>query len=83
MRRIAMTMMDWLKKLDGFLSLNDRNILDHVGKISHQMAKQLAEQEYKHFHQQRLADETSQAGKVLEDLTKLADKISKEKKDLN
>lgn len=31
---------DWLAtKLDGFLSLNDRNILDHGGKISHQMAK--------------------------------------------
>jgi hypothetical protein len=43
MRRIAMTMADWLNKLDGFLSLNDRNILDHTGKISHQIAKQQAE----------------------------------------
>jgi hypothetical protein len=39
MRRIAMTMADWVKKLDGFLSLNDRNILDHAGKVSHQLAK--------------------------------------------
>jgi hypothetical protein len=39
MRRISMTMADWFKKLDGFLALNDRNVLDHAGKISHQMAK--------------------------------------------
>jgi hypothetical protein len=53
MRRIPMQMGDWVKKLDGFLQLNDRDILDHAGKVSHQMAKQLAEQEYDKFHQQR------------------------------
>ena len=53
MRRIPMHMNDWVKKLDGFLQLNDRDILDHAGKVSHQMAKQLAEQEYDKFHQQR------------------------------
>jgi len=46
MRRVPMYMKDWLKKLDAFLSLNDRNILDHAGKISHEMAKELAEKEY-------------------------------------
>lgn len=73
MRRIAMTMTDWLKKLDGFLSLNDRNILDHAGKVSHQIAKQQAEQEYQQFHQQRLQNETLQADKGVEYLTKIAD----------
>lgn len=53
MRRIPMTMNDWVKKLDGFLQLNDRDILNHAGKVSHQMAKQLAEQEYDKFHLQR------------------------------
>ncbi len=43
MRRIPMTMADWITKLDGFLTLNDRDILSHAGKISHQMAKQIAE----------------------------------------
>ncbi len=61
MRRIAMTMHDWIKKLDGFMTLNDRNILNHAGKVSHQMAKELAESEYDKFHQQRLKDETQQA----------------------
>lgn len=72
MRRIPMTMNDWVTKLDGFLSLNDRDILNHAGKVSHQMAKQLAEQEYSLFHQQRLQGETSQTDQYLEQLTKIA-----------
>ncbi|MEW6096858.1 MAG: virulence RhuM family protein [bacterium] len=54
MRRIPMHMKDWVAKLDGFLSLNDRNILKHAGKISHEMAKELAETEYDKFSRQRI-----------------------------
>lgn len=61
MRRITMHMTDWITKLDGFLSLNDRNILDHAGKISHLMAKELAEAEYDRFHRNRLQLEAQQA----------------------
>jgi hypothetical protein len=28
-------MNDWLKKLDGFLVLNEKEILQHAGKVSH------------------------------------------------
>ncbi len=76
MRRIPMSMIDWLGKLDGFLSLNDRDILNHAGKISHQIAKQLAEQEYDKFHQQRLQNEAVQTGHYLEQLTKTAEQIT-------
>ncbi len=76
MRRIAMSMADWLTKLDGFLSLNDRDILNHAGKVSHQMAKQLAEQEYDKFHQQRLHNAADEAGKHLEQLTKAAEQLA-------
>jgi hypothetical protein len=51
MRRITMHMSDWVKKLDGFLMLNDRDILDHAGKVSHNMAKAQAELEYGQFKQ--------------------------------
>ena len=81
MRRIPMTMNDWATKLDGFLSLNDRDILNHAGKVSHQMAKQLAEQEYTSFHQQRLRNETSQADQYLEQLTKSAAQHAKTNKE--
>lgn len=53
MRHIPMYMKDWIEKLDGFLKLNDRDILMNAGKISHQMAKELAESEYDKFQQNR------------------------------
>ena len=56
MRRIPMTMQDWVHKLDGFLTINDRDILTHAGRISHELAKQLAEREYEKFHHQRLVE---------------------------
>jgi len=57
MRRTPMYMQDWIKKLDGFLKLNDRNILNNAGQISQQMAKEFAEREYDKFHKQRLQQE--------------------------
>ncbi|HZL82537.1 MAG TPA: virulence RhuM family protein [Candidatus Deferrimicrobium sp.] len=59
MRRIPMHMQDWIAKLDGFLSLNERGILDNAGTISHELAVHHAEQEYDTFHQQRPAENTT------------------------
>ena len=50
MRRIPMYMKDWIEKLHGFLKLNDRNILEHAGKISHQVAIEKAEIEYDRYN---------------------------------
>ncbi|MBN2314870.1 MAG: virulence RhuM family protein [Sedimentisphaerales bacterium] len=54
MRRIPMYMRDWIDKLNGFLSLNDREILEDAGRVSHEMAKQLAEVEYEKFNRRRI-----------------------------
>jgi hypothetical protein len=48
-RRIAMTMQDWITKLEGFLTLNDREILQGAGKVSAELAKTHAEQEFDKF----------------------------------
>jgi hypothetical protein len=56
LRRIPMYMKDWLKKLNGFLSLNDRDILEHAGKISHELAKEHAENEYENYHKKRISN---------------------------
>ncbi len=61
MRRVPMHMRDWITKLHGFLTINDRNILTHAGKISHEMAKELAETEYDKFHREQIA-QADQAG---------------------
>jgi len=54
MRRIPMHMTGWIKKLDAFLTLNERDILAHAGKVSHEMAKELAESEYEKFQRKRI-----------------------------
>lgn len=54
MRRIPMNMTDWIKKLDAFMTLNERDILNHAGKISHDMAKDRAESEYEKFRLNRI-----------------------------
>ncbi len=75
MRRIPMTMQDWIKKLDGFLGLNDREILTHAGKVSQKMAKQLAEQTYDQFHIKQI----QQNDKKASDFDKAIQKIPKYK----
>ena len=60
MRRIPMHMKDWINKLDGFLSLNDRDILTNAGRISHEMAKELAEEEYEKFNRKRIESRDKQ-----------------------
>jgi hypothetical protein len=48
-RRIPMYMADWIKKLDAFLSLNERDILTNAGKVSKAVADQLALNNIKSF----------------------------------
>lgn len=55
MRRIPMKMADWINKLDSFMTLNDRDILTHAGRISHELALVHVDTQYEEFHQQRLA----------------------------
>jgi hypothetical protein len=50
-------MRDWREKLDAFLQFNEREILQHPGKISKAVADQLALEQYDVFHQHRLNQE--------------------------
>lgn len=45
----AMTMKDWVEKLNAFLQFNDKEILCNAGKISASVAKELAYKEYDKF----------------------------------
>lgn len=49
MRQIPMTMEDWEKRLNGFLTLLDREILQDAGKVSVALAKQHAESEFEKY----------------------------------
>ncbi len=45
----VMYMEDWVKKLDAFLQFNEEAILKHQGKVTHEVAIKLAEQEYEKY----------------------------------
>jgi len=48
-RQIPMRMKDWVKKLDAFLQFNDYSVLRDSGKISAEVAKRLAIDEFEKF----------------------------------
>lgn len=48
-RQVPMKMTDWVGKLDAFLQFNEYEILENAGKVSHEVAKKLAEKEYDKF----------------------------------
>jgi len=49
LERNQMTMRDWIAKLDEFLKVSGRKLLDHVGTVSHEAAVTKAELEYAKF----------------------------------
>ena len=58
-RNRPMYMKDWIEKLNGFLQFNDRDILEHAGKVSKAVAEQLASNEYEKFNQYRIQQSPS------------------------
>jgi len=73
MRRIPMHMTDWIKRLDAFLTLNQRDILSHAGRISHEVAQVKAELEYDRYR--ALVD--TQPRSVDSDIEKVAKQLQK------
>jgi hypothetical protein len=48
-RQIPMSMKDWVSKLDAFLQFNEYQVLKDAGRISADIAKHLAEEQYENF----------------------------------
>jgi hypothetical protein len=48
-RRVAMRMADWVSRLDAFLKFNEYEVLLDSGKVSAEVAKDLAENQYARF----------------------------------
>ena len=49
LNRQAMTMQDWIGRVQNFLSFNEQQVLENAGKISHQDALAKAREEYEKF----------------------------------
>jgi hypothetical protein len=62
MNRQPMYMKDWVMRLDSFLTLTGKEILDHAGTISHESAIEKAHLEYENY-KKRISNELTKAEK--------------------
>ena len=67
-RNIPMKMTDWIEKLDAFLVFNDYEVLKNAGKITHNIAKKIAEDAYEIFRVQQDLNFNSDFDKSLKEL---------------
>ena len=72
-RRRPLYMRDWRERLDAFLKFNERDILEHAGKVSMAVAQVLAREQYEKFERRRLAEEAErEAGEDDAELKRIA-----------
>jgi len=69
----AMTMSDWVEKLNAFLKFNGRDILHGTGKISHEVAKELAYKEYDKFKIEQDKKYISDFDKFISDINNISE----------
>ena len=67
--RRPMYMADWIGKLEEFLRISEREVLDHVGTVSHQQALQKTEIEFEKYRQS-LINEASPVERHFEEAVK-------------
>ncbi len=72
LRMHAMTMSDWVKELDSFLTMTHNDILNHKGKISHEKALEKAHEEYDKYMKTHLTQAEKDYLEIMgEDIKKL------------
>lgn len=76
-----MYMRDWVQKLQLVLTMNEKNILEHAGTISHKLAVAKATKEYDTYkEQQRLKDHFESIKQLDQDLKRIAPRKNNKKK---
>jgi len=71
-QQTPMYMKDWIQRLDSILQLNGRELLNHAGKISHQMAIDKSSMEYEKYKDVQKQLQKEQSLKEIEaDIQKL------------
>ena len=78
-RKRPMHMSDWVAKLNAFLRFNERNVLTHSGKVSHELAEEHAHTEFLKYDEHRRALEarqsTSDFDKLVDDANRVQAKL--------
>ena len=65
-QRKPMYMKDWIKRLNDILTINEREVLEHAGRIRKELADEMAEKEYEKFKVQQQAMEMGESLNRLE-----------------
>ncbi len=73
----AMTMEDWVDKLNAFLKFNGQEILHNAGKISHKVAQELAYKEYEKYRIKQDKIYVSDFDKFIDSIKLISDKKNK------
>jgi hypothetical protein len=76
LQRKPMYMKDWVAKLNAFLTLNDRDILNHSGKTSHEAAEAFAFGEFEKYK----AEEAKRLEQAEDDLDKAMKQLEAKQK---
>ena len=75
--RRPMYMTDWIAKLDEFLRISEREVLDHAGTVSHEQALQKAEIEFEKYRAM-LLNKTSLVERHFEEAVKRLNALERE-----
>lgn len=71
-QQIPMYMRDWIERLDTILQMNGRELLDHAGKISHEMALKKSDEEFRKYRKVlRSAEKEHSLKEIEEDIKNL------------
>jgi hypothetical protein len=79
MNRTPMYMIDWIERLDSFLTMTGKNILSHAGSISHNMALEKAHIEYDKYKELTKNELTKVEADFVKQLEITAKKLNKKK----
>ena len=79
-RRKVLYMKDWRGKLDAFLKFHEHEILKDAGRVSMEVAQNLALEEYDKFNAHRVAVETDAENELEDQVKRIEQKPKKRKK---
>ncbi len=79
-RHIPLTMKDWSNRLDRFIEMTDREVLNDAGKVSHELVKEFAETEFEKYRiiQDKLFESDFDKLLASNNIEELAKRVEKE-----
>jgi len=78
LQHIAMTMKDWIARLDAILTLNGRELLTSAGKISHELAEEISAKQLGDFRERlRIEEHTASLEELERDIKANKNRVKK------